>query len=217
MDGPALGVVWDGTGFGTDGTIWGGEFLLGDATGYERVAHLRPFTLPGGDAAVHEPAESRWPCCSRSTAKPPLLSIVPPVRHFREPSERLLAQMLDRRINSPATTSMGRLFDGIASLAGLPQTVTFEGQAAIRLEHIADVSERGAYAFGLRNKSHTERPGRQPRPVSCSTGSRVVQAVIEDVRACRAVPSSRPASTTGLSVLSWMLRALVAGQSSASC
>ncbi len=185
VTGPALGVVWDGTGYGTDGAIWGGEFLLGDATGYERVAHLRPFTLPGGDAAVHEPGRVALALLFEIYGEGAFALDVPPARHFRDAEQRLLAQMLARRINSPATTSMGRLFDGIASLAGLSQTVTFEGQAAIHLEYIADVSERGAYAFELRNKSYTDGPV-VTRGILLDWEP-VVQAVIEDVR--RAVPA----------------------------
>lgn len=150
VDGPALGVVWDGTGYGTDGAIWGGEFLLGDAAGYTRVAHLRPFRLPGGDAAVHEPRRVALALLHEVYGDAACDLDLPAVRSFTEGERRVLAQMLSRGVNAPQTTSMGRLFDGVASLAGLRQTVTFEGQAAIRLEHIADASEHGAYPFALK-------------------------------------------------------------------
>ena len=137
-DGTALGVCWDGTGLGTDGTIWGGEFLLGDAKGFERVAHLRPFRLPGGDAAVREP---------RRTALAILLALLGDEAMEREdlecvrsfsPGERdVLAQMVAKGVNAPVTTSAGRLFDAVASLLGIAQKTSFEGQAAMALEAAA--------------------------------------------------------------------------------
>jgi len=137
-EGPALGVTWDGTGLGTDGTIWGGEFLLGDASGFTRVAHLRPFRLPGGDAAVREP---------RRTALAILFAILgekaldredlEPVKAFTAGESAVLAQMLSRRVNAPVTTSAGRLFDAVASLLGIAQKTSFEGQSAMALEAAA--------------------------------------------------------------------------------
>ncbi len=171
VDGPALGVVWDGTGYGPDGMIWGGEFLLGDPRGYERVAHLRPFNLPGGDAAVHEPRRVALALLYALHGEAAFGLDVLPVRSFTGAERRLLAQMLERELNAPATTSMGRLFDGIASFAGLAQTVTFEGQAAIRLEHVADVTERAAYAFGLNIKSHTDSPSSRACPARAGLGA----------------------------------------------
>jgi hydrogenase maturation protein HypF len=150
--GPALGVTWDGTGYGADGTIWGGEFLLGDASGFERLAHLRPFRLPGGDAAVKEPRRAAlallWELRGDAALE---MEDLAPIRALRLTERKLLAQMLAKGINAPITTSAGRLFDGIAALIGLHQQVSFEGQAAMALEFTADRCERAAYPIDLTN------------------------------------------------------------------
>jgi hydrogenase maturation protein HypF len=135
---PALAVVWDGTGYGDDGTVWGGEFLRMTASGYERVGHLRPFPLIGGDSAVIEP---------RKTALGWLYSLLgdaifddeqfAPVRQFTPAQRRILRQMVQKGINCPMTSSMGRLFDAVASLMDVCQVMTHEAQAAVMLENLA--------------------------------------------------------------------------------
>jgi hydrogenase maturation protein HypF len=144
--GPALGVTWDGTGYGLDGTIWGGEFLLGDASRVDRVAHLRPFRLPGGDAAVHEPRRVAlamlWELYGEDALE---MDDLAPVRALRPDERKVIGQMLRTGFRSPQTSSAGRLFDGVAALLDLHQQVSFEGQAAMALEFAADDSERGAY------------------------------------------------------------------------
>ena len=146
VEGRALGVTWDGTGYGLDGTVWGGEFLLGDASGFERVAHLRPFRLPGGEAAVREPRRAALGLLWEVYGEAVLTGAVPePARLFDDSELGLLGRMLDRGLNCPVTTSMGRLFDGVAALLGLHPSVTFEGEAAMALEWLADPAERGAY------------------------------------------------------------------------
>lgn len=146
--GTALGIVWDGTGYGTDGTIWGGELLVGDAAGYRRAAHLRPFRLPGGDAAVREPRRAAlallWEVEAEAAMERTNLA---PLASFTPAELRVLAAMLRNRIQSPVTTSAGRLFDAVAALIGLPGVVTWEGEAAVALELAADPAERGAYAL----------------------------------------------------------------------
>ena len=124
-EGPYLGVSWDGTGYGLDGAIWGGEFFrvenqrVGDK--YERVAHLRPFGLPGGDAAVRE----GW----RSAASVLFETLGP------DAVDSPVRPMLEGKINVVPTTSVGRLFDAVASITGLAQKNRFEGQAAMLLEN----------------------------------------------------------------------------------
>jgi hydrogenase maturation protein HypF len=122
----ALGIIWDGTGCGLDGTVWGGEFLLGDRRGFRRVGWLRPFSLPGGELAAREP--------SRCAAG--------------------LLSELDgpRQPGLPWTTSAGRLFDGVASLLGFQGSCSYEGQAAAYLEEIAAAGEHGAYPMPLRGE-----------------------------------------------------------------
>jgi hydrogenase maturation protein HypF len=148
---PALGVTWDGTGYGTDGTVWGGEFLLGDAADFTRVAHLRPFRLPGGDAAIKEPRRVAlallWELYGEAILDREDLA---PVRALRPPERRLLAQMLSRGLNAPLTTSAGRLFDAVAALVGLHQQVTFEGQAAMALEFAIDAAVSEAYPIAIK-------------------------------------------------------------------
>jgi len=136
---PALGVSWDGTGYGLDGTVWGGEFFLVTDESVERIAHLRPFRLPGGDQAVKEP---------RRTALGLLHEIsgdklferekLATVAAFSAPELATLKTMLAKKLNSPVTTSMGRLFDAVASLVNLRQQIRFEGQAAMKLEFALD-------------------------------------------------------------------------------
>ncbi|MFN8178631.1 MAG: carbamoyltransferase HypF [bacterium] len=145
-EGRALGVTWDGTGFGEDGTVWGGEFLLGDASGYERVAHFAPFRLPGGEAAIREPRRTAVALVYGLLGEAALSRTdLPAVASFAEHERDVLARMLERGLNSPTTTSAGRLFDGVAALLGLHGTSTFEGQAAMALEALVDPTERGAY------------------------------------------------------------------------
>ena len=152
MEPPVLGVSWDGTGYGTDGTIWGGEFLVPVQDSFQRVAHLRQFRLPGGETAVKEP---------RRTAVAVLYEIwgqtglddgsLAPIAEFSKTELGLIRQMLAKGINAPVTSSMGRLFDAVAALAGIRQQVTFEGQAAMELESLIESDVTAMYPFELSN------------------------------------------------------------------
>jgi hydrogenase maturation protein HypF len=144
---PALGVAWDGTGYGLDGTIWGGEFLLVKGNGsFERVAHFRQFRLPGGDRAIKEPRRSALGLLYEIFGDgawdfPPL------VADLSEQEKSLLRQILEKQINAPLTSSVGRLFDAVAALLGLRQTSSFEGQAAMELEFTRQGGVADAYSF----------------------------------------------------------------------
>ena len=151
LEGPVLGVSWDGTGYGPDGTIWGGEFLLTDKTSFRRVATLRTFRLPGGSTAIREP---------RRAALGALYEVMGdslfeqtdllPVRSFDAAETAVLKRMLEKGLNSPVTSSAGRLFDAVASLTGLCQKVSYEGQAAMELEFAVRNEDTGdAYPFRL--------------------------------------------------------------------
>jgi hydrogenase maturation protein HypF len=140
---PVIGLAFDGTGFGEDGAIWGGEVLLANYTGYERAFHLDYFPLPGGDAAVKKPARSAlallWSLQLEWDDR------LAPVAEFCAEDRTTLRIQLERKINTPMTSSMGRLFDAAAALAGVRQSVNYEAQAAIEFEAFADPNEDGIY------------------------------------------------------------------------
>lgn len=146
--GPAVGAIFDGTGYGTDGTVWGGELLVGGLDGFERAGHLWPVRMPGGEQAVRQPW--RMACAWLVAAQGP-----------QAPLPQGLAGWVDRRswnsmvelvlsgLASPITTSVGRLFDAAAALCGLGRRVNYEGQAAIELEASCDPQDRGLYPFDV--------------------------------------------------------------------
>ena len=148
---PALGVAWDGTGLGTDGTIWGGEFFRFTEKTVERVAHLRPFRLPGGDAAVKEPRRVALGLLHEMYGESVFArKDLPLLAAFSAGELKTLQAMLQRGLHSPWTTSVGRLFDGVAALIGLHLRMRFEGQAAMALEFAADeIITDEAYEFRL--------------------------------------------------------------------
>jgi len=132
---PALGVSWDGTGYGLDGTIWGGEFFQIADKHIERIAYLRPFRLPGGDKAVREPRRPAVGLLYEMLGEPVFeRNDLPTVAAFAKGELAAMKAMLVKKLNSPVTSSMGRLFDALASLIGLRQKMRFEGQAAMELE-----------------------------------------------------------------------------------
>jgi len=151
---PVLGVSWDGTGYGLDQTVWGGEFLRISDTGFERVAHLRPFLLPGGDQAIKEPRRTAIGLLYEMQGDDILTrEDLEPVRSFEARDRRLIGRALAHRINAPLTSSAGRLFDAVAALLGLRLTVRFEGQAAMELEWAAHgVAADESYPFRLEAK-----------------------------------------------------------------
>ncbi|CAN5498751.1 carbamoyltransferase HypF [soil metagenome] len=133
---PIIAVVYDGTGYGTDGTIWGGELLaISDPAQFTRVGHLAPFALPGGDGAAREPARIALDLLHRAGVD--WTADLAPVAAIGERGLAILAQQIPRGLGCVPTTSMGRLFDAVASLLGVCQAVTYEGQAAVELEHLA--------------------------------------------------------------------------------
>ena len=136
--GPAIGVMFDGMGWGTDDTLWGGEILVGDATGYERFAHLAPVPMPGGTAAIRHPW--RMALAHLHETFGPDLPAIPTLATHAEFTSAVLDQCRPGR--SILTTSIGRLFDSVAALCGIVETVTYEGQAAIRLEQAAGPDAR---------------------------------------------------------------------------
>ena len=150
---PALGVSWDGTGYGTDGTIWGGEFFLITDKSIERIAHLRPFRLPGGDQAVKEPRRAALGLLHEISGDKVLgRENLATIAAFSASELATLKTMLAKKLNSPVTTSMGRLFDAVASLINLRQQIRFEGQAAMELEFALDGASTGeAYPLPIEN------------------------------------------------------------------
>jgi len=149
LDPPVLGVSWDGTGYGLDGTVWGGEFFLVTETACERVAHLRQFRLPGGERAVKEPRRTALGLLHELFGEAAFgMSGLPPIGSFSPAQRYRLKTMLARKLNSPLTSSVGRLFDAVAALVGLRQQTRFEGQAAMELEFALEgVKTTDAYEF----------------------------------------------------------------------
>jgi hydrogenase maturation protein HypF len=148
---PALGISWDGSGYGPDETVWGGEFLRITEAGFERVAHLRTFRLPGGEKAVKEPRRVALSIL-RETYGANLreCGAVAVLLAFSTEERRLLDEMLERGIRSPRTSSAGRLFDAVASIIGLRQVCRFEGQAAMELEFLTyQIETDASYQFDL--------------------------------------------------------------------
>ncbi len=151
VTGDGIGVVFDGTGYGDDGEIWGGEFLVGGADGYERVATIKPVALPGGDKAIKEPYR-----IALGVALDLYGDDMPdlPARWFREmaPSSlKIIKQMIDKKINTPYSHGMGRIFDAVASLVGLRSRISFEGQAAMELEMIVAKNVHESYPVDINN------------------------------------------------------------------
>ena len=171
---PVLGVSWDGTGLGTDGTIWGGEFLQVTKGGFERIAHLRTFPLPGGERAIVEPRRSALGLLYE-TWGPNLGPVrdLPPLRQYSDDDLRVLLRMIEKGLNTHLTSSAGRLFDGLASLLGLAHVATFEAEAAMLLQFAAESGQdRQTYEFVLMDKS-------QPAVLDWEP---MVRMVVDDIR-----------------------------------
>ena len=149
VDGKVLAFVWDGTGYGTDGTVWGGEVLLADARGFERIGHLRPFRLLGGEKAVREPRRVALSLLFELFGLEEVIAMENPAVHAFRPAEiRLLHRAWRKGLGAPLSTSMGRLFDAVASLSGLCQRAGYEGESGLLLESAAGTETKSG-AEGL--------------------------------------------------------------------
>ena len=171
---PVIGISFDGTGYGTDGAIWGGEFFTGDYQGFTRAAHLRYVGLPGGDAAIRTPW--RMAVSYLLDAGETLDLVKTPVSSL---TAATLVRMIEKRIQTPFTSSAGRLFDAVAALAGVRQEVHYEGQAAVELEWLASgAAPAGCYPFDL-SEAHEGDSG---NPLLVIDTRPVIRAVARDVR-----------------------------------
>ncbi|MCB2228043.1 MAG: carbamoyltransferase HypF [Desulfarculaceae bacterium] len=149
LSGEVLGLCLDGTGFGDDATVWGGELLAARAGGYRRLGRLRRFGLPGGEAAVKEPWRVGWSLLHEVFGPEEAASLALGLVERRGQHLPLISRMIAQGINTPLTSSLGRLFDGVAALCGLREEVAYEGQAAVELEQAMQALADG-YPFALR-------------------------------------------------------------------
>jgi len=164
---PVIGATSDSTGLGTDGKIWGGEWLSGTYAAFERRLHLAYYPLPGGDSAVRQP--KRLAVAYLYQAGIPWSDDLPPLRALSDEERNVLAAQLQKDINCPRTSSMGRLFDAVASLIGVCQEINYEAQAAIELENMRDPQASGDYPFTLTDDVIDFAP--------------LLQAIVDDLRA----------------------------------
>src|ERR1700756_4174313 len=163
LDGKVIGIALDGTGYGTDGAIWGGEVLVADYAGFERAGHFEYLPLPGGAAAIHEPWRMAVSYLVKHYGKNVKKLGLPFLAEIDSRKLSVVLQMMEREINSPRTSSCGRLFDAVAALVGLRGTVNFEAQAAIELEMAAlDSGSESAYPLDLNLRGTTWEMGAKP-------------------------------------------------------
>ena len=168
-EGPVIGVAFDGTGYGADGTIWGGEFLIADLAGFSRAGFLAPVPLPGGAAAIRQPWRMAAVYLSAAYPEGPPGSL--DVMRRNESRWGDVLAVARSGLNSPLTSSAGRLFDAAAAVLGVRDVINYEGQAAVELEQLADPAERGGYPVGISD-------GEQLRVL----GADLIRAVVDDVR-----------------------------------
>jgi hydrogenase maturation protein HypF len=152
IDGEVIGVALDGTGFGADGTIWGGEFLKANLKDFERMAHLKKVDMPGGSAAIKEPWRMAMVYLSEAFGDKARDLEIGFMKRVDFQKWDILKTMIEKKINTPTTSSMGRFFDAISSLLSVRDEVHYEGQAAIELEMIADHEVREVYAFNIQKE-----------------------------------------------------------------
>jgi hydrogenase maturation protein HypF len=149
LEGPVLGLAWDGTGYGPDGTAWGGELLLGDARGFERLATFRPVPLAGGEKAIREPWRVALAALDDAFDGDPPLGRLPLFRSVAASQVALVRQMIRSGLNAPAAHGAGRLFDAAGALCLGRALSRYEGQVAVALDNAADPGERGRYPFAV--------------------------------------------------------------------
>jgi hydrogenase maturation protein HypF len=164
--GPAVGAIFDGTGYGADGTVWGGELLFGDLRGFERAGFLFPVRMPGGEAAIRQPWRMACAWLAASDEQPPSLPV-------DATAWEQVSELARSGVASPLTTSVGRLFDAVAAICGVRAEVNYEGQAAAELEALLDPHEEGAYPLPLRDD------GGVPLVIDARA---TVRAVVADLR-----------------------------------
>ena len=156
LEPPVLGICWDGSGYGLDGTVWGGEFLHVTDCDMRRAAHFRTFPLPGNEQAVREPRRVALALLHETFGEAAWTLDLPTLAAFSDSELRVLRSMIERKVNAPLTSSAGRLFDAIASIAGIRQVCRHEGQAAMELEFaIGDTSGSGSYPFAIEEEGET--------------------------------------------------------------
>jgi hydrogenase maturation protein HypF len=177
---PVLGVAWDGTGYGTDRTLWGGEFFHVTETAVQRVAHLRPFRLPGGAQAVREPRRAAMGLLYEMFGEAVFEQRdLKPVQVFSVTELAVLKKMLKASVNAPVTSSIGRLIDVVAALVGLRQQIRFEGQAAMELEFALNATGSDeAYSWLL---THGQLLGNRHSMLVLDWNP-IIEGVLSDVR-----------------------------------
>jgi hydrogenase maturation protein HypF len=178
----AIGVAFDGTGYGTEGTVWGGEFLASRLEDFERVAHLEQVPMPGGEMAIRQPWRMALSHLHSAFGGDVVDLDIPFLRSLDEVMLSKVLSLVERRVSAPMTSSMGRLFDAVSSILGLRQEVTYEGQAAVDLQMLVHPEERGAYPVVVVDGS---------RPWQILTGP-IIRSIVEDIQ--EGLPNARIAA-----------------------
>jgi hydrogenase maturation protein HypF len=179
IDGPVIGLAFDGTGYGPDGTIWGGEILIAEAHRFHRIAHLAPVPMPGAAAAVNEPWRMALAYLYDAFGKDLHDLDIPFVKDLPRAQIDVILGMMDKGVNAPLTSSLGRLFDGVAALLGLRTAVTYEGQAAMELEMIAEGNPHRLYAFDWEKISNKEGEAEE-KPYQVLTAP-LIKGIVQDI------------------------------------
>lgn len=202
LSGQVLGLSLDGTGYGDDGTVWGGELLLAGLAGYSRLGRLRPFSLPGGEAAVKEPWRVGLALLVEALGLEEAAKLDLELIRAHGDKLELVAKMMERSLNTPRTSSLGRLFDGVAALCGLRFSVAYEGQAAVELEQAMERPAEEGYDFSLREDGGL---------LELDWAS-VVEEIVADVSA--GADAARVSARFHAGLLSWLSTWVLAGAES---